>query len=392
MPASGYQPVEDVLIYNNTIIDVGGAAVIFDWGFGDTDSGGVQDQLPANIAFVNNLIRSSATDLFEGQEGPGYTWSDNIAFGASLGISSRVGLQQVNPQISLGADRLWRPDSGSSPAIDGGTTLGIVTSDMDGQPRIGVYDIGADEVSANVITMMPLDEADGGPIWGTQPPVDPPAGAFATTQAEAFDSVVDPNGDGDTYTVVADSAALGGQAIEAPPGSRTDLPPQDALALYSVAFSKAGTYTAYYRAAGFAGSSNSFFSPSGFGVDPTHNETTSDDGTYGWVTGEEFTVSAADVGLPLQLRIGRREGGNRIDAIALHEADDLSDAQLDALFTGPPFLLGDVNLDGNVDFLDISPFISILSASGFQDEADLDRNGVVDFLDISPFIGLLSSG
>jgi len=53
-------------------------------------------------------------------------------------------------------------------------------------------------------------------------------------------------------------------------------------------------------------------------------------------------------------------------------------------------LLGDVNLDGIVNFLDISPFISILSNTGFQAEADIDQNGVVDFPDISPFIGILS--
>ena len=53
-------------------------------------------------------------------------------------------------------------------------------------------------------------------------------------------------------------------------------------------------------------------------------------------------------------------------------------------------LLGDVNMDGEIDFLDITPFISILSTGGFQEEADIDQNGVVDFMDISPFIELLS--
>ncbi len=57
---------------------------------------------------------------------------------------------------------------------------------------------------------------------------------------------------------------------------------------------------------------------------------------------------------------------------------------------GPLPVLGDVNLDGDVDFLDISPFISILSAGPFQVEADIDENGVVNFLDISPFIAILS--
>ena len=53
-------------------------------------------------------------------------------------------------------------------------------------------------------------------------------------------------------------------------------------------------------------------------------------------------------------------------------------------------LLGDVDLNGVVNFLDISPFIGILSTGEFQAEADIDQNGVVNFLDISPFITVLA--
>lgn len=56
-----------------------------------------------------------------------------------------------------------------------------------------------------------------------------------------------------------------------------------------------------------------------------------------------------------------------------------------------PFILGDVNLDGSVTFLDIAPFIDLLSNSTFQDEADIDRNGVVNFLDIAGFIAILAN-
>ena len=59
--------------------------------------------------------------------------------------------------------------------------------------------------------------------------------------------------------------------------------------------------------------------------------------------------------------------------------------------TSASVLLGDCNQDGTVDFLDISPFISILSAGGFRVEADINEDGTVDFLDIAPFIELLSS-
>ena len=59
----------------------------------------------------------------------------------------------------------------------------------------------------------------------------------------------------------------------------------------------------------------------------------------------------------------------------------------------PGVLLGDVNLDGAVTFLDIAPFIDILSTPGaFQAEADIDGSGQVTFLDISPFIDILAGG
>jgi len=55
------------------------------------------------------------------------------------------------------------------------------------------------------------------------------------------------------------------------------------------------------------------------------------------------------------------------------------------------FILGDVNLDGVVDFSDIPDFVSILQFGGFLEEADTNRDTVVNFLDIAPFISLLQS-
>ena len=69
-----------------------------------------------------------------------------------------------------------------------------------------------------------------------------------------------------------------------------------------------------------------------------------------------------------------------IDSISITQA---ADAPI-------PVLLGDCNFDGIVNFLDISPFIGILSAGSFLEEADVNQDGVVNFLDISPFIGILS--
>ena len=56
--------------------------------------------------------------------------------------------------------------------------------------------------------------------------------------------------------------------------------------------------------------------------------------------------------------------------------------------------LGDVNEDGLVNFLDIAPFIGVLSNpdSGFSCPADTNEDGTVSFLDIAPFILILSNG
>ncbi|MDB2686922.1 hypothetical protein N9Y42_06890 [Mariniblastus sp.] len=56
----------------------------------------------------------------------------------------------------------------------------------------------------------------------------------------------------------------------------------------------------------------------------------------------------------------------------------------------PSVLLGDINLDGMVDFSDISPFISTLASGNFQAEADTDLDSVISFSDILPFILILN--
>ena len=55
-----------------------------------------------------------------------------------------------------------------------------------------------------------------------------------------------------------------------------------------------------------------------------------------------------------------------------------------------PVVVGDANLDGNVGFDDILPFVSVLSASAFQAEVDCNQDGACNFRDIPPFIVELS--
>ena len=110
---------------------------------------------------------------------------------------------------------------------------------------------------------------------------------------------------------------------------------------------------------------------------------------------EDFTlIDTFDTGLTQSFGIGRDDlslfvaGEDRLGVVT--DSGNLS------FITGIPVsvastpLLGDVNLDGVVDFFDIAPFIEVLSAQGFLAEADVDQSGAVDFLDIAPFIAVLS--
>ena len=91
------------------------------------------------------------------------------------------------------------------------------------------------------------------------------------------------------------------------------------------------------------------------------------DNFFGIVTGEEIEqVRVSSAGL-----IG-------IDNIVFNRLGDV--------------LLGDINLDGNVNLLDVAPFVELVSSGQFQAEGDTNGDGVVNLLDVGPFIELLSGG
>ncbi len=380
---NGYQQVKDAVVAHNTIVNVAGAAITFDWGIG---SGG-RSLLPENLTLEGNLISSTASPLFEGSEGSGYTYANNIANGASLGIGPRPGVAEVDPQLVQGPDGLWRL-SGTSPAIDGATPSALFMDDMDGQARIGLFDIGADELSTAQIVRQPLTTDDVGALWFNYQPPDQwplpprlPPGEFVVMEAEDFAAITDPDFDGDIWTVANVGDASGGAVIKAPDGNRTDLPgTHDSLALYDISFAAAGDYTAYYLARGFDGSSDSFYTPDDFGIDPDVTENVSSNGDFRWENGGEFTITASHVGMPLEFRLGRREGDTEIDVILFHENGSLTPTQLAAILLSTVPDPCDLNGDTVCDEMDINLLMAEIAGSG--DLAfDLDGNGEVDLGD-----------
>ncbi|MEM9410782.1 MAG: hypothetical protein AAGA30_06685 [Planctomycetota bacterium] len=53
-------------------------------------------------------------------------------------------------------------------------------------------------------------------------------------------------------------------------------------------------------------------------------------------------------------------------------------------------ILGDVNCDGDVNLLDVAPFVDLIANGGFSEKADVNLDGVVDLLDVQPFVDLLA--
>jgi len=101
------------------------------------------------------------------------------------------------------------------------------------------------------------------------------------------------------------------------------------------------------------------------------------------------TIDISDLSSPVvqttALAAGSGPLGVAVSSSHLVIADEFLGVQVEVLL-----LRGDVNGDGQVNFLDITPFIGLLSSGDFLEAADIDGNGEVNFLDITPFISLLA--
>jgi poly(beta-D-mannuronate) lyase len=122
---------------------------------------------PTDCIVANNILQGNSgyfvsPGLNSGQTN--FTWKTNIFWGsASTAYSPTGGYQKVNPQLTNTSAIPYHIAS-NSPAI-GATygALGEAAYDMDGQPRVGTPDIGADEYSAAPRVRRPLGTNDVGP-------------------------------------------------------------------------------------------------------------------------------------------------------------------------------------------------------------------------------------
>ncbi len=159
-PLNRYFQVINARVLNNTFVNCTNP---FDIG------SGMDAELslpPLDCIIANNVVQSTDGDMIDYTDTPiNMTYEGNIVFGALLGIDPDSGLIEIDPLLTVDSTGLFRPDP-LSPVID--AALGDypeVLFDMDGQPRDSSKDVGADEVSSELITNRPLTADDVGPDW-----------------------------------------------------------------------------------------------------------------------------------------------------------------------------------------------------------------------------------
>lgn len=167
---SAHWRIDNVEIFNNTMVNNFSNIEI-----GYPKSDGAWKKEPRNVTMSNNLVLGSDTDIIDIMTTPtNFTWNGNIMFpqnGAALGMTATdAEVKQIDPQLSDDGT-LWLL-TGSSPAINASVATSVqLLEDIQGQPRDGGVDVGADEHSFAKVTRYPLLPENVGPNAKPQDPV-----------------------------------------------------------------------------------------------------------------------------------------------------------------------------------------------------------------------------
>lgn len=183
-PLNRYFQVKNATVAFNTIVNCVSNLAI---------GTGVNSELslpPTESKIANNVIKSdnAIIQIFDTPEN--FTWEGNIFNGSSLGMETMVGISEEDPLLELAADNLYRP-SVTSPVL--GASAGDypdIVQDMDGQSRVGLKDVGADQVLEETIIRMPLTSEDVGPAWMSE---ELPVGLFIENNGRG-EVITDPEG------------------------------------------------------------------------------------------------------------------------------------------------------------------------------------------------------
>jgi poly(beta-D-mannuronate) lyase len=161
-----YVEADNAVVAFNTFYDNNGPYIGVGTGFGARD----RTVRPTGIKVANNLlIAESKTvgDFVNGENPEDQTWDGNLIFGRSMGGGLIDGFTVVDPLLELDPVAGIQRIGSASPAINAASDLfDEVDLDIDGQTRVAVPDVGADERSdQSGLANGPLAAKDVGPNY-----------------------------------------------------------------------------------------------------------------------------------------------------------------------------------------------------------------------------------
>lgn len=158
-----YFQVTNCLIAFNTVVDCRGPLVNLDAGYRAPR----RVLRPQQVTIANNIFAAQpGSRLIAGKEGADFKWLGNITTGEA---DQTRGFRVLDPGLERAGDGLWRPAATSPARAAAVGNFPQITTDMDGQPRTGKFDVGCDQISNARILSRPLTEADVGPAWKHAP-------------------------------------------------------------------------------------------------------------------------------------------------------------------------------------------------------------------------------
>lgn len=122
---------------------------------------------PADFTVANNLLQGNSGTFVSSAAAVGQTnflWQTNIFWGNASYVGSLAGgYLHINPLLATNTAVPFHIASNSPTTNAAFAAIAEVVTDMDGQPRVGIADIGADEFSTAPVARRPLTTNDVGP-------------------------------------------------------------------------------------------------------------------------------------------------------------------------------------------------------------------------------------
>ncbi len=170
-----YLQVKDGYFAHNTIVNCGGNGIDIGFAYENHWPNLQMVLLPENNRFVNNVVYNcNGNSIIEAVQDKNppldvFTFKPNIFEGNIIwgsktsGLGATKGIKMINPKFTFSKDGFFRPYK-NSPLINTAVNSDI-TTDMDGQKRDNLKDIGADELVDSPKIHHPLNSKEIGPKW-----------------------------------------------------------------------------------------------------------------------------------------------------------------------------------------------------------------------------------